>query len=97
MQKEKSFPERILDSFNVLGKIIETIIHHADSEIRLIKKKVFYFLILIGFFVISILFVLIGTAKLLPDYLNISEGLSFLVIGAVILVILSFVSFIKQV
>ena len=43
MPKEKSISDRIMDSFNILGKVIETIIHHADGEIKRIKKKVLYF------------------------------------------------------
>ncbi|MBU0756726.1 MAG: hypothetical protein KKF44_01555 [Nanoarchaeota archaeon] len=90
--EKKNLSESLTSTFNIIGNLIETIIEHTDGEVKRIKKKVLHIFFLAGFLLISVLFMLIGLAKILPDIINISEGASFLIIGSVLVVSLSLYS-----
>ncbi|MBD3203863.1 hypothetical protein GF327_06190 [Candidatus Woesearchaeota archaeon] len=97
MTKKKTFVDKLDSIFNFAGKAIELMIEHTDGEIKRIKKKIVHFSVIIGFMMISIVFILTGLAKVLPSLFKISEGLSFIVIGCAIIVILSFYSLIARI
>ena len=97
MEKEKSLSDKIVDGFDIFGKFLETLIEHTDGEIKRLKKKLFHFSLLVSMLIFSIVFILVGVAKILPRILGITEGLSFLIVGCIIIVVLSFYSIIHQI
>ena len=94
--KDENLGEK-LSVFGILGKLIEALIAHADGEIKKIKSKILHFSFIILFLMLSVVFILIGIAKVLPDLFPISEGLSFIIVGCVLIVVLAFYSVIKQI
>jgi hypothetical protein len=81
----------------ILGTLFEALIDHANGEIRKIKAKILNFIIVVFFLILSLMFILIGIAKSLPLIFDISEGVSFIIMGCLLIVILAFYYVIKQI
>ncbi len=98
MTEEKKSPwGSVLKFLDLFGTAADYIIKHTDNEIKKIKEKVVHYLLIYGMLVIAIFFIMVGIVKYLSEVLVFSEGLLFIIFGAVIIVLLAFISLIKDV
>ncbi|MBN2368025.1 hypothetical protein JXC34_03325 [Candidatus Woesearchaeota archaeon] len=95
---EKEEPKWVPQIFKFLSDLITTLVHHSDFEIKKLKEKAVKYVIVYGLFLFAILFVLIGLIKYL-DELHVfpSEGVGFMVVGSVLIVILAAYSLVSKV
>lgn len=91
-----SWVDDVLNFFNV---VVEKIVEHSDSQIQEIKKRTLHYIIVYGLFTISILFLLLGLIKYLAEIglFGSSEGIGFMIVGSMMIVILAAYSLIKRI
>jgi hypothetical protein len=93
-KKEVSWIESIID---VAGTVIDRIVEHSNEKTKELKKLVLHHVFIYGIFGISVLFILIGLIKYLAEvYFFNSEGIGFLVVGSMLMVMLSAYSLIHN-
>ena len=76
--------------FSFLSNLIDNVVEHSGFEVGKLRKKVIHYVFIYGLFVIAVLFLLIGLVKYLAEiYVFASEGIGFLIVGSVLIVILA--------
>ena len=86
----KKNPKWVPQIFTFFSDLVNTLVEHSDSEIQKIKEKAVHYVIVYGMFLVAIFFILIGLVKYLVEiYLFPSEGIGFMVVGSVMIVILA--------
>jgi len=98
MAKKKSPFAWVKDMFGLVTELVDIVKEESEEKIEEIKEKVKYYTIVYGLFVVALFFILIGLIKYLAE-INVfyTEGIGFLVTGAVMIVILAAYSLIKRV
>ena len=96
--KKPDFSHWLLTVGNIFSSVLDTIVAHSDEKIHELKKKVVHYVVIYGIFTMAILFLLIGVIKYLAEsYILPSEGIAFIVVGSVMIVILAAYSLIKEI
>ncbi|MBT3720030.1 hypothetical protein HN789_02995 [archaeon] len=86
-KKKLSWVDDVLNFFNV---IVDKIVEHSDAKIEEIKRKTVHYVVIYGIFTVSLLFILLGLIKYLAEiFVFASEGIAFMVVGSIMIVILA--------
>ena len=86
-KKKLSWVDDVLNFFNV---IVDKIVEHSDAQIEEIKRKTVHYVVIYGIFTVSLLFILLGLIKYLAEiFVFASEGIAFMVVGSIMIVILA--------
>lgn len=88
----------VSDVIKLFSSIFESLVEHSNEQIKELKKKALHFVIVYGMFFVALLFLLIGLIKYLSE-INFfpSEGIAFLIIGSIMIVILAAYSLIARI
>ncbi|MBN1502240.1 hypothetical protein JW930_01745 [Candidatus Woesearchaeota archaeon] len=89
-KKRDKFFSKFLNYFNVFKRFIDYLAEHSDTEIQKIKGSVVRHIVIYSLLVISTLFLVTGTIKYLAELYSFSEGLGFIIVGGVLLIVLLF-------
>lgn len=90
-----SWVDDVLNFFNI---VIDKVVEHSDAQIQEIKRKTVHYVLVYGMFTISMLFILLGLIKYLAEvYVFASEGIAFMVVGSIMIVILAAYSLVKRI
>jgi hypothetical protein len=96
-ESKKSFGW-ISSVLDFLGGIAEKIIEKSDYELEKVKRQVIHYVVVYGLFTIALFFILIGIIKYLAEiYVFASEGIGFIIIGSIMIVVLAAYSMIKRI
>ena len=97
-KKQKKSPlSWMTEAFNLVGEIIDLVKTESEERLEKIKQKVKYYMIVYGLLLVAMFFILVGFVKELPKwYPQFSEGTSFILVGAVMIVILALYSLVKK-
>ncbi len=97
MAKKKFSFGWLTQLFNLFGELFDLVKVESEEKIEEIKQKVKYYMIVYGLFIVAVFFLLIGLVKYLAEtYILPSEGISFIVVGSVMIVLLAAYSLIKK-
>ena len=96
MKKKFSFGW-VTEIFDLFGKLFDTIKEESEEKIEELKQQVKYYMIVYGLFTVAMFFLLIGLVKYLAEtYVLPSEGIAFLAVGSVMIVLLAAYSLVKK-
>jgi hypothetical protein len=98
VKKKEGVSHWLMTVANIFSGVFETIVHHSNEQIKELKKKVLHYVVIYGMFTMAVFFLIIGMIKYLAEsYILPSEGISFIVVGSVIIVLLAAYSLIKDI
>lgn len=97
MAEEKKAAPTIDHFLGLISGWIEYIIMHTDNEVRRIKRKVLFFILLYGTLVFSGFLIILGGLKYAAEMLNFSEGLLYMIAGGVMIVLLALISLVARI
>ena len=87
----------LTEIFDLFGELFDLVKVESEDKIVELKEKVKYYMIVYGLFIVAMLFLLIGLVKYLAEtYVLPSEGIAFLAVGSVMIVLLAAYSLIKK-
>ena len=87
----------VTDVLGFFSGVVDKIVEHSDAKIEEIKRKAVHYVIVYGLFTVAMFFMLIGLIKYMAELGWVaSEGISFIVVGAIMIVILAAYSMIKR-
>jgi len=87
----------VTDVLGFFSGVVDKIVEHSDAKIEEIKRKAVHYVIVYGLFTVAMFFMIIGLIKYMAELGWVaSEGISFIVVGAIMVVILSAYSMIKR-
>ena len=92
-----SFFQKLLDIINSLTGIVDYVMKEADDEIQKIRKQILHYMIVVVSLASAVLFIVVGAIIYLSEIFNFSEGLLFIIAGCIIIVVMAFLSLLKQV
>ncbi len=94
-KQKTSWVSDILGLFNT---VVDKIVEHSDAKIKEIKRKTVHYVVVYGMFTLALLFILLGLVKYLAEiYVFASEGIAFIVVGCVMIVLLAAYSLISRI
>jgi uncharacterized membrane protein len=94
-KKESSWVTYVLGFFS---GVVDKIVEHSDAKIEEIKRKAVHYVIVYGLFTVAMFFMIIGLIKYMAELGWVaSEGISFMVVGSILVVLLAIYSMIKRV
>ena len=98
MAKKKDSFKWVNDGLNLFSGIVEKIVEHSDAKIEEVKRKVVNYVVIYGLFTAALLFILVGVVKYLAEVsLFASEGIAFIVIGSIMIVLLAIYSMFNKI
>ncbi|MFH2020064.1 MAG: hypothetical protein ABIJ34_01505 [archaeon] len=98
MAKKKVEMHWLATVSKIFSSVFDTIIEHSDEKVREIKKRVVHYVVVYGIFVMALFFIAVGLIKYLAElYIFASEGIAFMVVGSIIIVLLAAYSLIQNI
>jgi hypothetical protein len=80
----------VTDVVKALGGVFDMLVEHSDQKIEELKKKALHLFFVYGLFFVAVLFLMIGLIKYLAEVrFFASEGIAFMIIGSIMIVILA--------
>ena len=84
--------------FDLLKSVVELVKSESAEEIMKLKKKVLHYFMIYSLFFTAILFIVVGFVKYLAEIgIFFSEGVGFMIAGALIAVCLAIYTIIKKI
>jgi len=78
------------DVLNFVSAVLDRLVEHSDAKIEEVKRKALHYIFVYGVFTIALLFVLVGVTKYLSEiFVFASEGIGFIIVGSIMIVLLA--------